>query len=318
LYFFKTEPPKILDKEYIKNNILYSNLFDKTWIFDQSISVELVKKINNNSTKLKDLPCDISRGSSTGNDKIFILTRKNDQFINGFGEHIEVEEDILIKPIFATNFSRYVFKDDLDTYLIFPYILKSQNYSLIDENLLKNKYPKTYGYLIEQKTKLQERKQVKDWYAYSAARNLINHATSDILIPVFADKGIFTLTPKDCNYTLMAGGGFSISIKNKSIDKKFLLCLLNSKLLFFVLYRESNKFRGGYITCTKQYFENLPIKLIPPSAQKKFVKLVDKILSAKKGDRHADTSKLEKAIDDLVYQLYGLTEEEIKIVEGER
>ena len=33
-------------------------------------------------------------------------------------------------------------------------------------------------------------------------------------------------------------------------------------------------------------------------------------------DRHADTSELEKAIDDLVDQLYGLTEEEIKIVEG--
>ena len=43
-----------------------------------------------------------------------------------------------------------------------------------------------------------------------------------------------------------------------------------------------------------------------------------KILTAEKGDRHADTSELEKAIDDLVYQLYGLTEEEIKIVEGER
>jgi hypothetical protein len=37
-----------------------------------------------------------------------------------------------------------------------------------------------------------------------------------------------------------------------------------------------------------------------------------------KSDRHTDTSELEKAIDDLVYQLYGLTEEEIKIVEGER
>ena len=118
--------------------------------------------------------------------------------------------------------------------------------------------------------------------------------------------------------TLMAGGGFSISIKNNSIDKEYLLCLLNSKLLFFILYRESNKFRGGYITCTKQYFENLPVKLITPSAQKKFVKLVDEILTAKKGDRHADTSELEKECDALVYQLYGLTEEEIKIVEGER
>jgi type II restriction/modification system DNA methylase subunit YeeA len=41
-------------------------------------------------------------------------------------------------------------------------------------------------------------------------------------------------------------------------------------------------------------------------------------MNIKKGDRHADTSKLEKAIDALVYQLYRLTEEEIKIVEGEK
>jgi hypothetical protein len=318
LQFFKIEPAQILDKEYIRNNIFYSDLHDKTWILDQIDSVDLVKKITINSIKLKDLPCDMSRGSSTGNDKIFILTRKDNGFINGYEEYVEIEQDLLIKPIFATNFNRYVFKDDIDTYLIFPYILKNQSYSLIDEEIFKNKYPKTYQYLLSKKTKLQERKQVKDWYAYSAARSLINHATSDILIPVLADKGIFTLPPKDCNYTLMAGGGFSISIDNKSVDKKFLLCLLNSKLLFFVLYRESNKFRGGYITCTKQYFENLPIKLITPSAQKKFVKLVDKILIAKNGDRHADTSELEKAIDRLVYQLYGLTEEEIKIVEGER
>jgi type II restriction/modification system DNA methylase subunit YeeA len=116
----------------------------------------------------------------------------------------------------------------------------------------------------------------------------------------------------------MAGGGFSISIKNKSVDKQFLLSLLNSKLLFFVLYRESNKFRGGYITCTKQYFENLPIKLINSTLQKVFIKIVNKIFLAKKSDPKADTTALEKAIDQLVYQLYGLTEEEIKIVEGEK
>ena len=50
----------------------------------------------------------------------------------------------------------------------------------------------------------------------------------------------------------------------------------------------------------------------------KIEKLVDEILTAKKYDRHADTSGLEKECDTLVYQLYGLTEEEIKIVEGER
>jgi hypothetical protein len=43
-----------------------------------------------------------------------------------------------------------------------------------------------------------------------------------------------------------------------------------------------------------------------------------KILIAKKSDPKPDTTPLEKEIDQLVYQLYGLTEEEIKIVEGEK
>jgi adenine-specific DNA-methyltransferase len=59
---------------------------------------------------------------------------------------------------------------------------------------------------------------------------------------------------------------------------------------------------------------SLPIKI--PKDKSIFIKLVDQILTAKKSDPKADTTALEKAIDQLVYQLYGLTEEEIKIVEG--
>ena len=46
------------------------------------------------------------------------------------------------------------------------------------------------------------------------------------------------------------------------------------------------------------------------------VKLVERILSAKAADPAADTSALEREIDRIVYELYGLTEEEIAIVEG--
>jgi len=316
LRFFKTKPSEILSREHIKGQILYADIFDKTWILDNSDRVDLVQKIRNDSLPLKDLSCEISRGSSTGDDKIFVLTKQGNKFINGYGESIEIESDLLVKPIFATNFSRYIFKDDIDTYIIFPYIWKNKNYSLIEEKSLIEQYPKIYQYLLSNKQKLETRKQVKHWYGYSAARSLKNHDDGDILIPLLADRGIFTLSPKSDNYTLMAGGGFSIVLKNKLVDSKFLLSLLNSKLLFFVLRRESNKFRGGYITCTKQYFENLPIKLITPILQKPFIKLADKILTAKKSDPKADTSTLETECDRLVYQLYGLTEAEIKIVEG--
>ncbi|MEK6725697.1 MAG: hypothetical protein AABY54_03990 [Deltaproteobacteria bacterium] len=52
--------------------------------------------------------------------------------------------------------------------------------------------------------------------------------------------------------------------------------------------------------------------------QKPFTALVDQILAAKQKDPKADTSALEKQIDEMVYALYGLTEEEIGVVEGRK
>ena len=62
--------------------------------------------------------------------------------------------------------------------------------------------------------------------------------------------------------------------------------------------------------------KKMPIKIIENDSESKISQKVQNILTAKKSDPKADTTALEKAIDQLVYQLYGLTEEEIKIVEG--
>ena len=62
--------------------------------------------------------------------------------------------------------------------------------------------------------------------------------------------------------------------------------------------------------------KKMPIKIIENDSESKISQKVQNILTAKKSDPKADTTALEKAIDQLVYQLYDLTEEEIKIVEG--
>ena len=59
-----------------------------------------------------------------------------------------------------------------------------------------------------------------------------------------------------------------------------------------------------------------PIPKTTTEEQKTIIELVEKILSVKKADNTADTSELEHKIDELVYKLYGLTDEEIAIVEG--
>jgi hypothetical protein len=61
----------------------------------------------------------------------------------------------------------------------------------------------------------------------------------------------------------------------------------------------------------------LPIPLLDEIKQKPVIELVDQILLTKKSNPLSDTSALESEIDRLVYELYGLTEEEIRIVEGE-
>ena len=61
----------------------------------------------------------------------------------------------------------------------------------------------------------------------------------------------------------------------------------------------------------------LPIpRQISNEDQKPIIQLVTQILTQKKNNPKADTSILEREIDKLVYELYGLTEEEIKIIES--
>ena len=62
--------------------------------------------------------------------------------------------------------------------------------------------------------------------------------------------------------------------------------------------------------------KSLPIPKITAAEQRPFMRLVDSILSAKDADPSADTSEMEAEIDRLCYTLYGLTDEEIAVVEG--
>ncbi len=63
-------------------------------------------------------------------------------------------------------------------------------------------------------------------------------------------------------------------------------------------------------------WKRLPIPVVPSAKQKPVERLVERILTAKQRDRGADVSALEREIDALVYALYGLPPEEIKLVEG--
>ena len=113
------------------------------------------------------------------------------------------------------------------------------------------------------------------------------------------------------------------SIKEKFTDLfdiKYLLALLNSKLYYVWLYNKGKR-KGELLELFYQPLAEIPIKKIPTEAQKPFIDLVDQILEITSAPVYNPKNppvkqrELEKQIDELVYKLYDLTDEEVRIVE---
>lgn len=102
---------------------------------------------------------------------------------------------------------------------------------------------------------------------------------------------------------------------NELLSLKYLLALLNSKVLTF-RYKSIGKQTGGGVY---EFFENgvgkLPIPEIGKEKQQVFIDLIDRILLSKRDRADADTSDFEDKIDELVYHLYGLTYDEVLVVD---
>ncbi len=112
-------------------------------------------------------------------------------------------------------------------------------------------------------------------------------------------------------------------VKNSSVSIKFLLAINNSKLFAWLLYKfvYSNAIRSTRYD--EQYIAKVPCPNFETINQKPIIFKVDYILTITKDDdylqnpeKQAKVKEYEKQIDKMVYELYGLADEEIKIVEG--
>ncbi len=158
-----------------------------------------------------------------------------------------------------------------------------------------------------------------------------------ILTPSIASTASFTLDLPGSYYFVGSGGGgggrYGITLKHDhKIRYEYVLGLMNSKLLDVFLKSFSCTFSGGYYAYNRQYIERLPIHTIDFSSpadrerHDRMVALVEEMLAlhrqrAAARTDHEQTSlkrqidATDRRIDRLVYDLYNLTEEEIRIVE---
>jgi len=110
---------------------------------------------------------------------------------------------------------------------------------------------------------------------------------------------------------------FLINAKDKNVCLKYLLAILNSRFISYYALK------NGIIRCAKgkqpqirvSGLQSVPVPIADSDVQERIISLVEKIIEKKSKLQHPHTTELEREIDQLVYKLYGLTEEEIKIVE---
>jgi type I restriction-modification system DNA methylase subunit len=139
-----------------------------------------------------------------------------------------------------------------------------------------------------------------------------------------APKLIYAKMAKNCEAFFDREGEFASLNTNCLFEPKngvslgFIAGYCNSKLFMFFYDQFFGALRmsGGYYQFQAPQLRVMPFRKPDSAMDKTVCRLVDRILSAKQRDAEADTSALEREIDELAYALYGLTPGEIKIVEG--
>ena len=305
-----------------QKGVTLTKLSADAWFIGSDAEQRLKEKIERIGKPLKDWDVKIYRGVLTGLNEAFIITteKRNEILANCRDEAERRRTEAILKPILrGRDIKRYYYEwAELWVIGTFPALkLNIDDYPALKKYFLDNfdirqleqsgkKYPEL-GFDARKKTG-NKWFETQDQIAYYPEFEKEKVAYSEIVRQpqFFYDTEKFYV---EATSFLMTG---------KNV--KYICGLLNSKPIAFIF---KNYYAGGGLgeegyRYKKAFLENLPLPPITPTNEpivKQIEALVDKILSEKKQDHEADTSQWEKEIDALVYRLYDLTDEEIKIIE---
>ncbi len=316
---FKYYEPTPNDKDDLKNTphltMKQNALSTESFIFADSTLLDLRDKMESVGTPLKDWDIQINYGIKTGANEAFIITtEKREEILNACKTQEERKRtETLIKPILrGKDIKRYSYEwADLWVIATFP----SLKLDIDDYPSLKT-YLSQFRPRIDQSGEKDCRKKTNNQW-FETQDTIAYHEDFEKEKIVWASVGFveYCMTPG----LLILDTNYFFEVSKFGNTKNYLLGLLNSKLLTFWLKAKNTPLgdMGAYRNYKYNIME-LPMVKITAKNKKiadKIIVLVDKILEAKEKDPKANTQQLEKEIDALVYQLYNLTDEEIKIIE---
>lgn len=317
---FKYYEPTIDDKSDLKSArplpMRQNALSTESFIFANATLLDLRDKIEKSGTPLKDWDIQIYRGILTGANEAFIITtEKREEILNACKTQEERKRtEALIKPILrGKDIKRYSY-EWAGEWVINTHNGYTSNLKFKIPPIDIEKYPAIKAHLNSHYDTIATRSDQGDTpYHLRNCAYLEDFEKEKIVYPcimakepcfVYEEKGFYAPAPANI-------------ITGDKIEIKYITALLNSKCIYFAMRKF---YMGGGIEgeLKTNNLEKIPIPKITPQNQELAHKITDgakAILEAKEKDPKANTQKLEKEIDALVYQLYNLTDEEIKTIE---
>ena len=329
----------------VKSNELYDGNTNYIRVSEQGNSLENVFSKMITNSKIIDETCFVNTGFNTGADRVTNSNLK--QAYEVIPDDIKIKDGIFvlteeaykkIKPEDELVYKCYK-SSDIEKYSSATwqklYVIWTNKDTDIDN------YPNIKNHLEKYRKFLELKREYHTgqlpWFSQHWAREYdVFGNQNKIVLPYRSKSNIFSYSndeyfgSKDILY---------LRPKNKNFNIKYILALLNSKLYYTWLYYKGKR-KGETLELYVTPISQIPIKDIPKTEQKPFITLVDKIIDAKekiaKYKKHIESlnaidkieikeeiEKLETLvsssvdeIDRLVYELYGLSDDEIAIVEG--
>ncbi|EAI2971414.1 class I SAM-dependent DNA methyltransferase [Campylobacter coli] len=293
-----------------------NSLSKESFTFSDENTSALKAKIERIGTPLKEwYGLNIYRGILTGYNEAFIITtEKRNEILANCKDEAEKERTakLIRKMLRGRDIKRYSYewaglwvigtfpslKIDIEQYPALKQYL-SQFLPRIEQSGEKGCRKKTSNKWFETQDNIA-------YYEEFEKEKIVYPETTQGAYFVYDNKGIF-----------LEKTAFFIVCENL----KYLLGLLSSNLItyYYKNFSQGCKLGTKGYQYNKHALENLPIPKINSKNQNivdELINLVDEILKAKEQDKNANTQELENKINSLVYKLYNLTEEEIKIIEG--
>jgi len=331
--------------EAVEGEIPADKVTEKEWNFVVGPGAALFERLSEMPVKLRDVATRMYQGPITSADTIFLFKEYQceagntvDVWSKELGRLIKIEWDVLKPVVRSGNINRY--SANPTALVLFPYKVEDCRARLYTPAEMQEQYPFAWAYLKQNKRLLEDREKGKfkdhQWYRFGRSQNLGMWEQPKLMIPyMITDLAAYYDQSDNFYFINVTTGGYGITVDETTISYPYLCGLLNSRLLDFYLERVSTSFRGGYLAANRQFIEQLPIRTIDFSdptdkaRHDRMVELVETMLKLYKQLASAKTSHektaiqrqidaTDKQIDQLVYELYRLTDEETKTIEGNR